>query len=100
MVEADEAYGSFLKIKPRIAVVTNIDDDHLDYYKTSESIDRAFATFLSGIDDRDLAVLFADDPRVMALERHLRCRRLLFGVENGDLLAHDPVVKMQVVNSK
>jgi|CZCA01.1.fsa_nt_gi UDP-N-acetylmuramate--alanine ligase len=93
VVEADEAYGSFLKIKPRIAVVTNIDDDHLDYYKTSESIDRAFATFLSGIDDRDLAVLFADDPRVMALERHLRCRRLLFGVENGDLLAHDPVVK-------
>jgi UDP-N-acetylmuramate--alanine ligase len=93
VVEADEAYGSFLKIKPRIAVVTNIDDDHLDYYKNSDSINKAFATFLQGIDDRDLAILFADDPRVMQMEKGLRCRKLLFGFENGDLLAHNLVVR-------
>jgi UDP-N-acetylmuramate--alanine ligase len=93
VVEADEAYGSFLKIKPRIAVVTNIDDDHLDYYKTSDSIDKAFATFLQGIDDHDLAILFADDLRVMQIEKSLRCRKLLFGFEHGDLKAHNPVVR-------
>jgi UDP-N-acetylmuramate--alanine ligase len=93
VVEADEAYGSFLKIKPRIGVVTNIDDDHLDYYKTSASIDNAFTTFLQGIDDHDLAILFADDPRVMSVEKNLQCRKLLFGLENGDLKAYNPVVK-------
>lgn len=93
VVEADEAYGSFLKIKPRIAVVTNIDDDHLDYYKNSDSINKAFATFLQGIDDHDLAILFADDPRVMQIGKDLRCRKLLFGFENGDLKAHNPVAR-------
>jgi len=93
VVEADEAYGSFLKIRPRIGVVTNIDDDHLDYYKTSDSIDNAFTIFLHGIDSNDLAILFADDPRVMFIEKGLRCRRLLFGFKNGDLRALNPVVR-------
>ena len=93
VVEADEAYGSFLKIKPRIGVVTNIDDDHLDYYKTSDSIDNAFKIFLQGIDSDDLAILFADDSRIMSIERGLQCRKLLFGLNNGDLKACNPVVR-------
>ncbi|NLB74145.1 MAG: UDP-N-acetylmuramate--L-alanine ligase [Firmicutes bacterium] len=95
VVEADEAYGSFLEIKPRIAVVTNIDDDHLDYYKNSDSINEAFATFLKGVDDHDLAVLFADDRRVMQVAKGRRCRKLLFGFDNGDLKARNPVIRSQ-----
>ncbi len=91
VVEADEAYGSFLKLKPKIGVVTNIDDDHLDYYKNSDSINNAFTLFLHGIDSNDLAVLFADDPRIMSIEKTLECRRLLFGLKNGDLRADNLV---------
>lgn len=93
VVEADEAYGSFLKIKPRIAVVTNVDDDHLDYYKDSDSINWAFATFLHSMDESDLAVLFADDPRLMKIAKGLALRKRLFGLENGSLKAVNPVVR-------
>jgi UDP-N-acetylmuramate--alanine ligase len=93
VVEADEAYGSFLEIKPRIGVVTNIDDDHLDYYKNSNSIDNAFRAFLRRIDDNDIAILFADDPRVMRIKKDLKCRTCLYGFKSGDLRAYNPVVR-------
>jgi UDP-N-acetylmuramate--alanine ligase len=91
VAEADEAYGSFLKLWPKIAVVTNIDDDHLDHYGTSDAIDRAFLEFLSHVPEDGLAVLSADDGRVMAVEKRLRCRKTLYGLRAGELSCADPV---------
>lgn len=47
VVEADEAYGSFLWLEPAIAVVTNIDEDHLDHYGSRKALEEAFARFMS-----------------------------------------------------
>ena len=49
VAEADESDGSFLKFNPYIAVVTNIEDDHLDHYGSQENIQKAFAQFVSQI---------------------------------------------------
>ena len=48
--EADESDGSFLKLRPHIAIVTNIEDDHMDYYGTMENIRRAFREFMENTD--------------------------------------------------
>ena len=55
--EADESDGSFLKLRPHIAVVTNVEDDHMDHYGTMEKIIEAFRTFISQIDADGTAVL-------------------------------------------
>lgn len=47
VVEADEAYGSFLFLKPDVAVITNVDEDHLDHYGSREALHSAFARFVS-----------------------------------------------------
>ncbi len=55
--EADESDGSFLKLRPHIAVVTNVEDDHMDHYGTMEKIIAAFRTFIAQIDANGTAVL-------------------------------------------
>ncbi|MGE5557884.1 MAG: UDP-N-acetylmuramate--L-alanine ligase [Bacillota bacterium] len=64
IAEADEAYGSFLQFYPAIAVVTNIDDDHLDYYGNLNSIINAFREYLDHLPANGLAVLCADNPHI------------------------------------
>jgi len=61
VAEACEAYGSFLDLHPTISIVTNVEADHLDYYKTFDAIVDAFRTFLA--QTTRLAVLSSDDPR-------------------------------------
>ncbi len=62
VAEADESDGSFLKLKPYVGVVTNIDDDHLDYYKKFENIILAYREYLDRIPVDGLAVVCLDDP--------------------------------------
>ncbi len=69
VAEADESDGSFLLLKPQVAVVTNIDPEHLDHYKTLDGVIDAFARFVGSVPDTGLVVLCADDPNVAAL-RH------------------------------
>ena len=61
IAEADESDGSFLKFTPFLAVVTNIEDDHLDHYGTSENIQNAFVDFVSNVSFDDGAVLLCTD---------------------------------------
>lgn len=62
VAEADESDGSFLKLNPYIAVVSNIEDDHLDYYETLENITRAFKQYIHNVSSEGFSVLCVDDP--------------------------------------
>jgi UDP-N-acetylmuramate--alanine ligase len=67
VAEADESDGSFLKLDPFIEIITNIEDDHLDYYKSVKNIEAAFSKFISKVPAEGLAVVCLDDPRVREL---------------------------------
>ena len=67
VAEADESDGSFLKFTPYISVITNIEDDHLDYYSTEENIYQAFKQFVSGMKPGGTAVLCMDNEKVRRL---------------------------------
>lgn len=62
VAEADESDGSFLKLHPYITVITNIEDDHLDYYHTRENIRKAFEQFIALTNPQGFSVLCLDDP--------------------------------------
>ena len=62
VAEADESDGSFLRLRPYIAVVSNVEDDHLDYYETVENIARAFQQYIMNVKSEGFSVLCADDP--------------------------------------
>ncbi|MGB9792174.1 MAG: UDP-N-acetylmuramate--L-alanine ligase [Thermacetogeniaceae bacterium] len=67
IAEADESDGSFLKLSPYAAVITNIDNDHLDYYKNTEEIVSAFQNFLHRVNNDGFAVLCTDNRFVREL---------------------------------
>jgi len=64
VAEADESDGSFLQLPATYAVITNIDNDHLDHYGSIEAIDRAFVDFVSNIPFYGLAAVCAEDPGI------------------------------------
>ena len=80
VAEADESDGSFLKLMPTIAVVTNIDPDHLDYYKGIEEIKETFLSFLDKIPFFGLAVLCLDHPNIQGLLPRLKKRFTTYGL--------------------
>ena len=81
VAEADESDGSFLKFYPHLAVVTNIEDDHLDHYGTEENIYQAFKQFLGNIKEGGKAILCADNPKVRRLASETDKAVLTYGVE-------------------
>lgn len=81
VAEADESDGSFLKLMPTIAVVTNIDLEHLDYYRKGiEEIREAFLGFINRIPFYGLAVLCLDHPNVQSLIPRLKKRFATYGL--------------------
>jgi UDP-N-acetylmuramate--alanine ligase len=93
VAEADESDGSFLLLSPVIAIVTNIDADHLENYGGDfERVKKAFADFLHRLPFYGVAALCIDDPEVAALARETNRRVLTYGIEghaagNGDIVA-------------
>ncbi|MFI5303380.1 MAG: UDP-N-acetylmuramate--L-alanine ligase [Nitrospiria bacterium] len=78
VAEADESDGSFLKLSPTIAVVTNIDREHLDYYQSLEKIKRAFLEFVNKVPFYGCSVICLDDPvsqslLPLILKRYVTC---------------------------
>ncbi len=80
VAEADESDGSFVKLMPTIAVVTNIDPEHLDYYSGIEQIKETFLSFLNRIPFFGLAVLCLDHPNVQSLIPRLKKRFTTYGL--------------------
>jgi len=90
VAEADESDGSFLKLLPTIAVVTNIDPEHLDYYQGIEQIKEAFLQFIDKIPFFGLAVLCLDHENVQSLIPQLRKRFTTYGLSSqADFQAKD-----------
>ena len=91
VAEADESDGSFLLLQPLLAVVTNIDADHLENYGGSfETLKRAFSEFLHHLPFYGLAVLCTDDPIVADLAARLPRSVLSYGLnESADIRATD-----------
>ena len=77
VVEADESDGTFVKLPATIAVVTNIDPEHLDFYGDFDAVRDAFATFVSNIPFYGFATLCIDHPEVQALISLLSGRRVI-----------------------
>ena len=79
VAEADESDGSFLKLSPVIAVVTNIDPEHLDHYKTHDAIKTAFVDFVEKVPFYGLAVLCLDHPHVQEIIPRIDRRIVTYG---------------------
>lgn len=79
VTEADESDGSFLKLFPRIRVVTNIDREHMDYYGNFETLLEAFGNYLDAGSEGGLGVLCIDDPGIAALIDRLDTVPLTYG---------------------
>jgi UDP-N-acetylmuramate--alanine ligase len=77
VVEADESDGSFLRLDGTIAVVTNIDPEHLDHYGSFEAIKDAFVEFIENVPFYGCAVLCIDHPEVQAVIPKVRDRRVV-----------------------
>ncbi len=81
IVEACEAYGSFLYLNPVIAAITNIDNDHLDYYKNMDSLKEAFKDFANKIPFYGVVYLNGDDTNIRNILKDIFVRKILFGFD-------------------
>jgi UDP-N-acetylmuramate--alanine ligase len=82
VVEADESDGTFLKLPADIAVVTNIDAEHLDYFKTFDAVQEAFRTFVENVPFYGFSVMCTDHPVVQSLVGRIEDRRTVTYGEN------------------
>ena len=79
VVESDESDGSFLKLAPILAVVTNIDREHLDHYESLEEIQNAFTQFVNRVPFYGAAVLCMEDANIQQIFPKIRRRTITYG---------------------
>src|SRR6202011_5134307 len=82
VVEADESDGTFLKLPADVAIVTNVDPEHLDHFKTFEAVQDAFRAFVENVPFYGFAVMCIDHPVVQALVGKIEDRRIITYGEN------------------
>jgi len=96
VAEADESDGSFLKLSPIIAVVTNIDREHMDFFKSIDELKGAFLAFINKVPFYGLSILCLDNEYIRGLLLEVKRRFLTYGLnEEADLRARD--VRLQGV---
>jgi UDP-N-acetylmuramate--alanine ligase len=94
VAEADESDGSFLKLTPCLAVITNIDREHLDYYRDIEDIKEAFLKFANMVPFYGATILCLDDPHVQAILPDIKRRTITYGLTSpADYQARDVVLQ-------
>jgi UDP-N-acetylmuramate--alanine ligase len=82
VVEADESDGTFLKLPADIAIVTNVDPEHLDHFKTFDAVQEAFRAFIENVPFYGFAVMCIDHPVVQTLIGRIEDRRVVTYGEN------------------
>jgi len=90
VAESDESDGSFMLLSPTIAVVTNIDEEHIDHYGNMDALRQAFVTFINRIPFYGLATLCLDNEEIQGIIPRLKKRYLTYGMSSqADLRARD-----------
>ncbi len=90
VAEADESDGSFLRLNPTVAIVTNIDAEHLDHYGTHENVKDAFVQFANQVPFYGLCVMCIDHPHVQAILPRVQRRHVTYGTSRqADYRAKD-----------
>lgn len=90
VTEADESDRSFLMLYPTIAVVTNIDKEHMESYKGMEDVVRCFTDFVNKVPFFGAAIICLDDPNVQLIIPNIKRRRVTYGMTaQADISAHD-----------
>ncbi len=84
ILESCEYKESFLDFFPNTAIILNIDNDHLDYYKTFDNVIKAFQKFTQKLTENDLLVVNADDKNCLDLTNITKSKYLKYGIENTD----------------
>lgn len=87
VAEACEAFGEFFLLSPMIAIVTNIDDDHLDYYGSIDKVRDAFVTFTNKVPFYGCVILGADDPQVKLIVPQIKRRFMTYGLDKDAQVA-------------
>ncbi len=99
VAEADESDGSFLKLSPTIAVATNIDNDHLDYYGNIEKLKQAFIEHLNKVPFYGCAILCVDDSGIMSIIKKIASKYYTYGF-NSDADFSAKITKTNFFGSK
>ncbi len=90
VAEADESDGSFLVLSPHVAVITNIDREHMDHYRDLAHIQEVFARFVDRVQPRGVVVACADDPNLAPVLARVKTRLCTYSLHPGaDLWAAD-----------
>lgn len=97
IAEADESDGSFLLLLPIINVVTNIDLDHLDYYKNFEEIEHAFITFMNNIPFYGMNVVCGDDPGVQRVLSRVNRQVTTYGFDPSNHI-YAEIIECGIIN--
>ena len=82
IAEADESDGSFLKLSPTLAVVTTLDEEHMDFYLTIENMKSTFLQFLNRIPFYGAAILCVDDANLQSLLPRIEKRTITYGLKS------------------
>jgi UDP-N-acetylmuramate--alanine ligase len=99
VAEADESDGSFLRLSPAVAVITNVDREHLDHYKTFDEVCQAFVYFANRVPFYGVTVLCTDDEQVRRLLPQITKRHVRYGTQDdADVRAHD--VRLHATGSR
>lgn len=82
IIEACEYVESFLKFSPKAEVILNIDNDHLDYFKTFDNINKAFIKYAKLLPDDGILVINGDDKHCLALPQYTKAKAISYGIKN------------------
>jgi len=77
VVEADESDGSFMHLDPHIAIITNVEADHLDHYGSLDAVEATFCEFMARISDGGVLIICGDDERLVELAATVPDRRIV-----------------------
>ena len=92
IVEADESDGSFTDLPADMAIITNIDRDHLDHYGGLDALSARFLTFIENVPPAGAVILSADDEAARRLAQKTRRHVMRFGLNGGDVMGRDIVM--------
>ena len=85
LIEACEYVESFLKFSPKAEIILNIDNDHLDYFKTFENIKNAFIKYVKLLPNDGLLIINGDDSNCLELPNYTKAKAITYGIKNENV---------------